>query len=187
MLIMSTSIPRPANPLLVFFQEVKSGDLRKHEARSNDSTSGGGARDLRMPSRFWDALVPLFPNEISDRERSGEVISETGNSVQRLKTSLWRPTDARPNEVRIGRISSINAWSIDENYYKSELQSGHLLFYLLTLDVERLIWARTMSTRYLDDNRKDFCDFVRAVITDKASDLKTARGVFDFSKGNHYS
>ena len=184
---MSNPIPTPADPILVFFQEVKSGDLRKQEARSNDSTTGGGARDLRMPKRFWDSVAPFFPKEVSSRERSGIIISETGQTIQRVETSFWRPTGARPSEIRIGKITLIDAWTIEEDYFASELQSDYLLFYLLTLDVNQRVWARTMSTRYLNANRKDFSDFVREVTAEKTSDSKTARGVFDFANGNHYT
>ena len=184
---MKKSIPTPADPSLVFFQEVKSGDLRKQKATSNDSDTGGGARDLRMPERFWGSVAPFFTTEVSPRERSGRIISDIGLTVQYAQNSFWQPTEARPNEVRIGKINLIEAWNIDEDFFTSEIDSNFHVLYLLTLDVEQRVWARVMSTRHLRDNRKDFSDFVSKVITNKTSERLTARGVFDFAEGNHYS
>jgi len=183
---MSTFIIEPTDPVLVFFQEVKSGDLRKQEAQSNDADSGGGARDLRMPKRFWDSVAPFFSREVSVRERSGIILSQTRATALRVEISFWRPTDARPSEIRIGKITLIEGWSISKEEFEAELKEDYLFFYLLTLDANQRVWARTMSTRYLQENRKDFSDFVRKMISDKSSGAQTARGVFDFAHGNHY-
>jgi hypothetical protein len=177
----------PGDPQYVFLQEVKEGDLRKQMAVSNDSATGGGARDLRMPARFWQSLSRFFPNEISERERTGEIYSISGSIPRPVNISFWRPTGARPNEIRIGKIHLIESWMIDAAYYSNELAEGYILFYLLTIDSNHRVWARIMSSRHGHLNRPDFACFLRELIDAKSDTSKVVRAVFSFSGGNHYT
>lgn len=110
---MSSSVHR------ILFKEIVPGDLRKIEAQSNDSPTGGGARDFRFGS--YDNLVPviqqMFPDSVvEERKRNGSlqqiqihmgrfywVDSHTG-SVTSAPSYFESPTDVRPSEGRIARV-----------------------------------------------------------------------------------
>jgi len=178
----------PDEPILAFFQETKNGDLLKQVARSNVSTTGGGARDLRIrpATPYWERLAQFFPHAVSNRERTGIIYTELNPTIQNETISLWDETAARPGEIRIATIHLIAGWQIDQHMFNNETNQGYLIFYLLTLDKSRNVWARVMSTRHLNQNRADFVGFVKMVIQAKTSEKETARGIFDFSNGQHY-
>jgi hypothetical protein len=109
----------------VLFQNIEDGDRRKFEARSNDSDTGGGARDLRF--RPEDEFLPFFGRMLPQkhyetRTSKGvkshiEVLSgtvtwtePTGDKSARLE--VWPSTNARPNECRIARISSFGLYGL---------------------------------------------------------------------------
>ena len=105
----------------VLLLNIEDGDRRKFEAQSNDADTGGGARDLRLrPStEFLPFFERMFPGrEIKYRRSKGhqtqiEVLSgnvrwHQGGIERSGMVKVWPPTDARPNECRIARISSFD-------------------------------------------------------------------------------
>lgn len=149
------SIALPTNPVLMFFQEVKDGDVRKHSYESNDSDSGGGARDLRIrpESKFWTAMASFFPQTVSMREKKGLIYSQTTiDSPPEVATiSFMSSTTARPGECRICKIGEIVAWRIDPDQMAKTKALGHRWFYLLILDDSKNVWASKFSTEVLTE------------------------------------
>lgn len=99
-----------ARPVLFVYKEIVEGDLRKLVAESNDSKTGGGARDLRFPWRsFRSTMHRIFTQDGIGRGgkpiRIAEVTYLDNDDVAR-KTILqyWPPTEARPTEDRISRV-----------------------------------------------------------------------------------
>ena len=98
-----------------FFHEITPGDRRKFEARSNDSTTGGGARDLRFPNDAFGPLMQrMFPHATGRTTRNDGQITEGGlrwidetGAEQMDNVEYWPPTDARPTEGRLARIHEI--------------------------------------------------------------------------------
>ncbi|WP_186175789.1 hypothetical protein [Vibrio jasicida] len=102
----------------ILFKEIVPGDLRKIHAQSNDTPSGGGARDFRFGafSRLQPAIAKMFPFlEQEERRRGGrrEVIdvfkghfcwNDSYGNVQTKESFFEPPTDARPSEGRIVRV-----------------------------------------------------------------------------------
>lgn len=102
----------------ILYKEIVAGDLRKIHAESNDSDTGGGARDFRFGSypNIAGIVMQMFPNQITEnRRRNGLIVPTTifsgvfywedpaGN--QRNATSFFEPpTDARPSEGRITKV-----------------------------------------------------------------------------------
>lgn len=86
----------------VIYKKIVDGDLRKFTATSNDTPSGGGARDLRFsPAKeFYKEFQLMFPNEINGT-LNGYFHWENHNATE---VEIHSPTNARPNEVRIGRV-----------------------------------------------------------------------------------
>lgn len=97
-------------PLLFIYKEIAEGDLRKLVADSNDSKTGGGARDLRLPARtFRGVMDRIFTKDAIGRGgqqiRVADVTYLDKNDVlQHTELEYWPPTKARPREDRISRI-----------------------------------------------------------------------------------
>lgn len=104
----------------VLFMDIADGDRLKFEARSNISNTGGGARDLRFrPSaEFFPFFGRMFPGRETTLTRRrgasieievlfGEARWEEGGAERRGTVRVWPPTDVRPNECRIAKISSL--------------------------------------------------------------------------------
>lgn len=103
----------------ILYKEILDGDLRKILAKSNDSNTGGGARDFRFGS--YKKLVPviklMFPDVARENRKRGKVVSEldvfkgtfcwqsaTGAPVNEKESYFEPPTDVRRSEGRIARV-----------------------------------------------------------------------------------
>lgn len=104
----------------VFLFRVDDGDRRKFIAKANDTSSGGGPRDLRVrpEERFW----PFFKRMLSCREtvnrpRTGgtteilvdDIVWIEGGIDQRRRLEIWPHQNKRPNECRMAKVSQWHA------------------------------------------------------------------------------
>lgn len=73
---------------------------------------------------------------------SGQVhwIGPSG-AVRTAMVDWWRPTVARPDEGRLGRIHQIESWHINEADYGRDVGQGHKWFWRLCLDDQGRLWA----------------------------------------------
>jgi hypothetical protein len=178
---------KPGKPVIVFFQETKPDDIDKYFIQSNNADTGGGARDLRIrpPDEFWRDLSPFFQVEISARQRSGTIYSadkRQDNKTVSAEVSLWGPTNTR-NEVRIGRFYAVAGWEIPADEFNSDFTNGIAWFYLLVLDDNNNVWARTMRSTTIGKNDPGFDACVSSALRRKSNPKKTAaRGVYHFPK-----
>lgn len=89
------------NVRLVIYKKIVEGDLSKFTATSNITPSGGGARDLRFSpaAEFFPVFRRMFAED-------GELLKGrfTWKGLPDTEVVIHPPTNARPNEVRIGRI-----------------------------------------------------------------------------------
>lgn len=101
----------------ILYKEIVEGDLRKILAESNDSPSGGGARDFRFGD--FETLEPIirkmFPHVVKEaRRRDGKSVDVeifkgrfywnfTGKDECK-EAEFEPPTTARPREGRITRV-----------------------------------------------------------------------------------
>ncbi len=102
----------------ILYKELVEGDLRKLQAKSNDSDTGGGARDFRFGA--YNTLLPvikqMFPQTVKEsRKRGGQMVqidvfkgvfswTKASGSVQSKEAYFEPPTDVRPSEGRIARV-----------------------------------------------------------------------------------
>lgn len=102
----------------ILYKEIVAGDLRKILAQSNDSDTGGGARDFRFGS--FQSLLPviqqMFPNKAKENRKRDGVVEEIdvfqgeffwedeSGQVVRKDSFFESPTDVRPSEGRIARV-----------------------------------------------------------------------------------
>jgi hypothetical protein len=172
-------------PKLVFFQEILEGDLKKQKAESNEADTGGGARDMRIPKTFETFLLPFFPAAgNSERVNIGTVTWHDGARERNTTLELWRPTKARPAELRIARIHQVDAWKItDEEAFVEDLSAGKRWFYLLVMTEGGKVVASIMQAAHLDDAeariKRAIWERVRATASGRAS-----RGIYDYNSGS---
>ncbi|HAT3849731.1 TPA: hypothetical protein I8639_003695 [Serratia marcescens] len=102
----------------ILYKEIVAGDLRKILAQSNDSDTGGGARDFRFGSfkTLLPVIMQMFPNKAKVNRKRDGVVEEIevfqGEFFWRdaegqvvCKDSFFEPpTDVRPAEGRIARV-----------------------------------------------------------------------------------
>ncbi len=164
----------PGRPVRAYFQEATGGDIRKFEARSNDSPTGGGARDLRVSpvGSFWNDMIHFFPQRISDRQYEGPIL--TGSHRQII--TLMGPTDVRPNECRICQIPQIDSWRITQQEHTTITNAGHKWIYLLILDDQGQVWASKFSTDNLAGNHPNLINAITPLLHRR----RTIRGIVTF-------
>lgn len=89
------------------FKELVEGDFRKFEAQSNDSPTGGGARDLRYTPA--DKFYPFFEKMIPNKDAEGTLYGKfywTINGKKHITDAIvHKPTNARPSEVRLACVN----------------------------------------------------------------------------------
>lgn len=175
--------PVMKKPVLVFFQEVLPGDIKKQQTQSNISPSGGGARDLRMPNKFGAKITSMFPTVTKAAGvKAGTIhwVSSTGTEEHRT-AELWRPTSVRPRETRIARIHEIDGWVVDVPEYQADRSKDQKWFYLLVKDADGNVWARLIKEKNLDGETAKVRDFVKHRIQETPKN-QSVRGVIDFEK-----
>ena len=134
----------------ILYKEIVPGDIRKILAQSNDSRSGGGARDFRFGS--YNSLLPviqeMFPNQIQQRRKRGilEQIDvfqgeffwhNSKGGVERKKSFFEPPTDARPSEGRIVRVHEYECF--DTNLLPKGGEGNRVLLLLIQL-YNKAVW-----------------------------------------------
>lgn len=143
----------------MMIREILLGDVRKQQAQSNVASSGGGARDLRLsPWANWNPflrrmfVLPTAKRGVS----SGRVHWVARGRVAASDIEWWRPTRARPNEGRLGRIPTIGSWTVDLAGYTAAQARGERWFWRLFLDSAGRLWADQVQQgdRGLDQTTK---------------------------------
>lgn len=102
----------------ILYKEIVPGDLRKILAESNDSDTGGGARDFRFGS--YATLLPviqqMFPTKVKELRKRGGIVERIDvfkgefcwyndkKEIERKDSFFEPPTDVRPSEGRIVRV-----------------------------------------------------------------------------------
>jgi hypothetical protein len=101
-------IPKP-DPLLLVYKELTDSELKKLQAISNVTQSGGGARDLRLPAKtFRPVMNRIFTgtqNKKGKQIRTAKITYRGDDgTLGTTELEYWPPTDARPREDRVARV-----------------------------------------------------------------------------------
>jgi hypothetical protein len=176
----------PPNVRRIVFREVLPGDRRKAEARSNDAASGGGARDLRFNAKNFDGVFKkMFKHEVV-RTRDGEelpvrtAVVHTQVAGQDLEGPLeyWPPTNARPAEGRVGRISSHPGFQ--------DVPEEDPTFALFTELDDGTLHCRYATMTEIQAGDQGIAKHIAATSTSSRRD-HAAMGYIDFESGKKYS
>lgn len=133
----------------ILYKEIAEGDLLKFKAISNTSDTGGGARDLRI--RPFDEFLPviklIFPETVTEKRRrggksvnqdifKGKFHSTDSTGKDKIEDVYFEPpTDARPNEGRIARVSSYTCF-----HTTLQFKANDKIFLLLVQMTDKSVW-----------------------------------------------
>lgn len=174
-------------PVLTVFRQVLPGDVRKLRAESNDADTGGGARDLRFRGQpVVRQLLRMFTQPTAERGvMRGRIHWATNPGTGHADVELWRPTQARPNEVRLNTIHRIGGWAVTDQEFNAAIAAGRRLFFILTLDTQDRIWASIFDEAYLPEQTQIFRDHLAA----RAAATRNGRaitGAIDFARNETF-
>lgn len=145
----------------ILFKEIVDGDVRKIHADSNDSDTGGGARDFRFGSYadLQHIFQSMFPYPVQEpRRRSGVVGPVTiysgrfywedpiSGEVHNQVSYFEPPTDARPQE---GRITKIHEHPCLSTVRMPISSVNNRVFLLLTQMDDGTVWPSYVEERTL--------------------------------------
>jgi len=179
----------PSGPTLLFFQEAKAGDVKKVNRESNISETGGGARDLRLnpPTAFARILAPMFPKKTKTPGVYEGVVYWQGKQGQTesARLQLWRPTDARPFESRIGKIYKVGMWQIEPRLYSRSIRKGDMWLFALMQDTNDAVWAQLLRKSELGSEQPIVANYINNQIS-RTPRSRSVRGAIDFKNGATY-
>ena len=146
----SSSATSPTGVARILYREIVPGDLRKVVAESNDSDTGGGARDFRFGDfgKLEPIIRKMFPHILKRRRR---------RSGQHVEVEIFRgtfhwnfdgvdehkdvdfepPTTARPSEGRITRVHEQPCCALERI---PKLSEGNKVLLLLVQRNDGSVW-----------------------------------------------
>ena len=159
----------PGRPTLVLFQQMTEATARKALNESADATTGGGARDLRL--RPYDRMNPfmerLLPQTRPKTRPGGGPVTVRwgmvtwGDGREEQEIEYWPPTNARPGEGRIARISSLPPLSTPPQ----DIDGAVVLF---VRDEGGLLWVRYATADGLRNSIPQVGELIRNCIGNAA-------------------
>lgn len=197
---MGTENTSPGGLARVVYREILEGDRRKFIAESNDSETGGGARDLRFRpyDKFGSIFSELFPlKDTVSRKRDGVkkslerfmgtfYWSEHDKPDQKMNAYFEPPTDARPNE---GRIAKVHTYPCFHPSRVPVTGTGDRLFLLLVQNANGEVWVHFVSESALrTDERWDpqFVHQIIACISGRRPKAHAVQGYIDYISGRSF-
>ena len=168
-----------AKPVLIIYKVIVEGDLRKFENQSNDSATGGGARDLRFNplSVFRPIFIRMFPKEI--KKDQYEAIFHWSHYPP-THTIIHTTTANVRKEVRIACIR--------ECLHNFPVNAGDAIF-LLVMDSNGEVWPYFTSEQSLRNDDWDplvSSEILRGLAA-KRNTKTTAAGYLDLENNVYYT
>lgn len=184
----------------ILYKEIVEGDVRKTRAESNDSSTGGGARDFRFGS--YPHLLPIiekmFPEVVMEsRRRGGSVIQcplykgtfhwlhkDTNKEMQQA-AFFEPPTDARPTEGRITRVHEYPCFDASDLRFTGDNR-------IVLLFVQRqngTVWPHYVEEKSLrrpDDWHPDIAREIVGCLDARRAANQAAIGFRDFTTSGGY-
>lgn len=166
----------------IVYKEIVEGDRRKFVAESNDSPTGGGARDLRFSpySEFRPVFERMLPNIIENDVCTGKFFWKQGDIKQSKDIFFHPPTTSRANE---GRIANINTWP------SSSLppEDDGTMFLLIVQGDDDFVWVYFTTDKSLREEEWDprVSKVILNCFSQRRTNISTV-GFIDFENGSNY-
>jgi hypothetical protein len=195
----SGSATGPTGVARILYKEIVPGDLRKIVAESNDSDTGGGARDFRFGDfgKLEPMIRKMFPHAVKERRRRDgnnvevEIFRGTfywnfGGGDEHKDVDFEPPTSARPSEGRITRVHEQPCFAADRI---PKVGAGDKVLLLLVQRNDDSVWPHFIEGSSLSipgawDARvaRELLDCIRG----KRAANKVVIGYRDFTTGDGY-
>lgn len=190
----------PTGVARILYKQVVGGDLRKIQAQSNDTPSGGGARDFRFGDykRLEGMVKKFFPNtKTGDRKRGdadveleifhGEFFHHDGDSnVVKQTVEFEPPTDARPTEGRIPRVHELPCFDLKR---VPELKENEVVLLLLVQCNDSSVWPYFITESSLTNNQewnRQVAEEILNCIRARRAAGRAVIGYKDYTTGESY-
>jgi len=176
----------------VLYKEIRDSDVRKILAQSNDSDTGGGARDIRY--RDFDTLRPiirkLFPKPIQKTRtvHIGNIywLDDKTGKPTRKEAEFWEPTDARPGEGRLAKVHTFQCFE-PKRMATAQSEGGRILM-LLVQQSDNSVWPYYVSETSLRTDKAWDQKVATAIIEclDQGGGRNATQGYVDFTNNTRY-
>lgn len=138
----------------ILFHEIADGDVRKFNAESNDTDSGGGARDLRFGLSYGPVLDRLFPPEIvkegGHEYRIGSFCYRDSNNNMHVQDNIRLASPKRGGQRREYRICQLNKVPFFQELPEVQPDDG-ILFIALIRMTEGLPQMQFLTERQINN------------------------------------
>lgn len=176
--------------------EILPGDRRKFDAQSNDSDTGGGARDLRIrPDTVFATIIgQLFPKRVTvQRTLKGRKVElpawsgtfswiDDDGRRRSAEALVWPPTGAREGELRLSKVHEQPCFR-----HVPPTTEGRLL--LLVIQTPALeLWPRFATEQSLQEGEWDeeVATFLVKCLQARRRKGVSARGFLDLTTGERF-
>lgn len=188
---------RPPDAMVrLVFREVQPGDRRKFVAQSNDSDSGGGARDFRFSpyAKFKQIFELMLSSRVTQTRKnrtSGvsekielyqdvvHVVKGPNTTIER-KIEFWLPTPSRDSEGRLARLHT----------YDLDVPSEHegRIFLLLYQTNDGKLWLNFATQTQLLNNEwtEEVTDLLLGCMCARRREGVAANGFLDLIARNRF-
>ena len=183
------------NVARILYKEIIRGDLRKILAQSNDSDSGGGARDFRFGSyeKLRPTIQKMFPYVIQEKRKRNGKLSHIDvfkgefywyndqEQIEHKESFFEPPTDVRPSEGRIVRVHEYGCFDLK----RLPKEEGYRVFLLLIQLFDGSVWPYyagendLINAKWHPEVAKELLDCLKA---NRASN-RAVIGYRDFTNG----
>lgn len=195
----SNSSATPSAVARILYKEVVPGDLRKIEAESNDSNTGGGARDFRFGEfKKLEAIIrQMFPRIIHQQRRRGGRTTDVEvfggkffwnfNGKDESKDVIFEPpTDVRPNEGRVTRVHEQVCFALDRI---PGAKNGSKVLLLLVQRADGSVWPYFIESASLSEpgrwDPRVSSELLKCINAFRPTN-RVVIGFCDFETGNRY-
>ncbi len=181
-------------PLLVVYKEIVKADIRKLQADSNDSKTGGGARDLRLPAKtFGPIMRRIFTMDASGRggreiKVADVLYLDADGNPQTTRLEYWPATSARPAEDRIAKVHASPALGIPATSQGRvfvlfiKYASGLIrVTYAYEAELKNGVWAEEVKNAIFACMKS-----ADSKNSTRNSGFVSVQGYYEFTNGKHY-
>lgn len=195
----TNAAPQPHGVARILYKEIVVGDLKKIEAKSNITPTGGGARDFRFGE--FDRLEPIirkmFPQAVKQtRRRGGKAVTveifrgvfywDFNGKVEDKTVEFEPPTTARPQEGRITRVHEQPVFDLNRI---PKVREDNRVLLLLVQRNDGTVWPHFIeesSLHVADAWDPRVASELLSCIRARRAEGRAVIGYRDFVTGEHY-
>lgn len=177
-------LPKPRGIARIVYKEILDGDRRKFEARSHNSKTGGGARDLRFSpyKKFLSVFEKMLPEKNAKGICVGHFYWIENGEEKSSDAYFYPPNAARQTEGRVANV--------DKRLPKHMLppkEDGTAILLLIQEDDQR-VWPEFVTEQSLrsEDWHPSVKELILGCLSARRPDKNAMCGYIDYVTGETY-